>query len=207
MQADNFIYFPAWVKIGAIFLLTFTLLGAFGIALEGVLHNREEGWIITSMSVVQVCISGLGLALVIFFSQRTMRVENLVAKADQFMQNDVPAAVKRLESLTPGKVGVLAKVKLDVAHAQVASLDAARAAVASSINRAEQIGFKTDFAEEVQERDGRTYVILYLIQDLDAGFPFDTERRLALLQQFTLILRSACLAARREGLRLGYEGG
>lgn len=242
MQSDSLIYLPAWVKVSAIVLLTFTLLGAFGIAVQGVLEGRPEGWIVMSMSVVQVCVSGLGLALVIFFSRRAISVENLVRKSDGFLEQDVPAAVARLESLAPGRIGQLAAVRLSVKHApgsygawydgaiddvaisfrfglrmrnmiavlfaprdQFETFEAAAAVFQSTIDRAKQMGFEAEIKEEFQERDGRRYVLIYLIQDLEAGFLFDTERRLSLLQQFTLILRSACLAARRSQVSLGFQ--
>ncbi len=240
-QSDSFIYLPGWIKVGAVAVLTVTLVGALGVAIQGVAGGRETGWVTVAMSVVQVCVSGLGLALVVFFSQRSISVENLVRKADVFLEEDVPAAVRRLESILPGKVGVLAHVRLKVRHApgaygawydgvvddvavsfrfglrmrnmlailylpktSVASAAEAERIFAATVKRARDFGFITEFSEEIQERDGREYVLFYVIQDLESGFLFDTESRLALLQQFSLLLRSVCLTARRGGLALVY---
>lgn len=244
MNSDSFIYLPGWVKVSAIFLLTFTLLGAFGVAIEGVMENRDDGWITVSMSVVQVCVSGLGLALVIFFSQRAISIDNLVLKGDEFLERDVPAAVARLESLRSGTVGALAQVALETSHArgsagawydgsiddvaigfrvnlrvgnmiaviyapaeQFEELAAADELFASTLERARDLGFTARSALEPQERDGKTYVLFYLIKDLEPGFLFNTEARLGLLQQLTLIIRSASLTARRRGAKLGFGVG
>ncbi len=242
MQTDSYIYLPSWVKFLALIILSATLAGGFGVALMGILAGRDAGWIEVSMAVVQISVSGLGIALVLFFSQRAISVDRLVRKSDEFLEQDVPAALQRFERITPGPLGALARVRVRVHHARGAygawydamiddmalnfrfglrmrnvivnvflprsdfpSAAETQEILKATLKRAKDIVFTVEVTEETQERDGRDYIVIYLIQDLDSGFLFDTERRLSLLQQISLILRSLCINGRRQGLALTYD--
>lgn len=238
MQSDSYIYLPGWVKLAAIVVLSVTLFGALGVAGLGVMGAGEAGWIEVSMAVVQISVSGLALALVLFFSQRAISVDRLVRKSDEYMERDVPAALRRFERITPGPLGSLAKVAhapgaygawydcwiddmalnfrfgLRMRHVTVnvflprshfPSVPETQQILKATLKRAKDVGFDYDMAEETQERDGRDYVTIYFMQSLDSGFLFDTERRLSLLQQVSLVLRSLCINARRQGRRLAYD--
>lgn len=85
MDGKTVVYAPAWLKFGVIFILSIALLMGFYITYQLNIENKDSGWILASIAVVQTASSALVIALMIFFSNRDPSELEIKKKSKKFI--------------------------------------------------------------------------------------------------------------------------
>lgn len=101
LDSKGLIYVPKTIRIVALLILGVTLaLGVFGtfyfLAIDDPASPRFTDWALLGMSLVHLTLSGLAVALVLFYSERELDTKALNVKLEEFLDRHLPAALSRI---------------------------------------------------------------------------------------------------------------
>ena len=104
VDSRQFIYVPRWAKVLSLTILTVLTLASFAISLHFSINDdpgnpKYADWVLMGLAVAHITLSGLAIALVLFFSEREMGVDLLRKKVEVFLTEEAPIALQRV---TPG---------------------------------------------------------------------------------------------------------
>jgi hypothetical protein len=101
IDSQSWVHLPRAARVGALALLLTTLLLALGLVAhflraEDAKDPKYTEWILIGMSVVQLTLSGLAVAVVLFYSEREANASLLEEKATSILAQAVPRVLKRV---------------------------------------------------------------------------------------------------------------
>lgn len=106
-DAQKLINVPPAIRWLAIGILAICLATSIFVALTYVGQESRSDWVLLAMSVAQIAVSGLVVALIAFYSERDYGAKVLKQKTQDFLENQVPSALALLK--TPRGAPVLIK--------------------------------------------------------------------------------------------------
>lgn len=94
--ADTKLHAPTWVKFVSLILLlvAFTVATLVTIAYVG---EDKADWILISISLAQIALTGIVFLLIYFFSERDHSTKNLRKLSDRFIDEDVKKSLEKIE--------------------------------------------------------------------------------------------------------------
>ena len=103
IDSRGLIHVPRGVRIAALSLLLVTLLTAITVTVHFTLRDnaadpKDTDWILVSMSLLHLALSGLAVALVLFYSEREVNTLALMQKTEEFLLTSVPDALARVSA-------------------------------------------------------------------------------------------------------------
>ena len=103
IDSRGLIHVPRGVRVVALSLLLITLLTALTVTVHFTLRDnpadpKYTDWILVSMSLLHLALSGLAVALVLFYSEREVNTVALVQKTEEFLLTSVPEALTRVSA-------------------------------------------------------------------------------------------------------------
>jgi hypothetical protein len=99
LDSRGFIHVPRPIRILALTLLGVVLVSALGmtayyVQLDNPKDPKYADWILVGMSLIQMSLTGLALALLLFYTEREVSTSALKAKTDQFLDDLLPEALR-----------------------------------------------------------------------------------------------------------------
>jgi hypothetical protein len=94
VDSQSLLHLPRWARVIALALLLSTLATAIFVTVHFVrtddpANPKYTDWVLVGMSLVQLALSGLAVALVLFYSEREVNAKTLLRKAESILDEDV----------------------------------------------------------------------------------------------------------------------
>ena len=86
MEGKSVVYAPKWLKFGIMLMLVATLLMGFYITYQLNHENKDSGWLLASIALVQTASSALALSMFVFFSNRDPSEQEIKEKSKKFKE-------------------------------------------------------------------------------------------------------------------------
>lgn len=101
LDSRGLIYVPKTIRVVALFVLGLSLaLGLAGtfyfLAIDDPASPKFTDWALLGMSLVHLTLSGLAVALVVFYSEREMDTGALHLKLEEFLDKQLPQALSKV---------------------------------------------------------------------------------------------------------------
>jgi hypothetical protein len=101
LDSRSLVYVPRPVRVAALLMLTAVLVSAllvvlYYVRLDDPASPKFADWILVGMSIVHLSLSGLAVAVVLFYSAREEGSDVLRARTEQFLSMHMPAALERV---------------------------------------------------------------------------------------------------------------
>lgn len=101
IDSQRLIYVPRPARVAALALLTLSLTVALVavatfVALEDPAQPRFSDWILVGMSLAQLSLSGLAIALILFYSEREANAGALQDKAGYVLTQQIPEVLRKV---------------------------------------------------------------------------------------------------------------
>jgi hypothetical protein len=103
VDSQRLVHVPRWVRIAALTLLIGTLASAVVLTLHFVkiddpANPKFTDWVLVGMSLVHLTLSGLAVALVLFYTEREVDADTLSVRTDTVLSSSVPKALARVSA-------------------------------------------------------------------------------------------------------------
>ena len=107
IESRSFIHVPKSIRIITLLILGIVLLGSVFMAVyflknETPATPKFTEWILLSISLVQMALTGFAVALILFYTERELGTDALRQKTDQFLEDLMP---KMLRDVSPSYEG------------------------------------------------------------------------------------------------------
>lgn len=96
-DAKALIYTPYWLKVLTILFLVGSLAVSGYLAFNLLGDDQRVSHLLAVLTIAQMSISGIFLAMVLFFASRTVGVRELRAKSERFLKDELPDALEYID--------------------------------------------------------------------------------------------------------------
>jgi hypothetical protein len=98
MEIRNIIYLPIWVRLLALVILGIGFVVGVFFAYYFVSSGQggQADYILVALFIAQMAAYGLIIALVVFYSEREVSIDRLLARLDEFLEISLPAGLRRI---------------------------------------------------------------------------------------------------------------